>query len=96
LSGKERGRGFAELLQVDMAAVTARRMAWFLVAAVMSRQCRPGGGDGWADDAIPRYGGDGGEGGQGGSGLLPGMTLKAEEERDGDSYGGGGAGQRDS
>jgi hypothetical protein len=35
-SEKERGRGFAELLQVDAAAVMAGRTAWFSSEAVMA------------------------------------------------------------
>jgi hypothetical protein len=78
-SGKERGRGFAELLHVDATVVTARRTARFLGAAVTTRRRGPGDGDGRADDAVPGCGGDGGGDGRGGNGVVPGIAVKAEE-----------------
>jgi hypothetical protein len=70
---RKRERGFAEHLQVDTAAVTARR-----ADAVPS-------GDGPVDGAVPGHDGDG----SGGGGLVPDAVLEAaEEERGGDDGGG--------
>jgi hypothetical protein len=51
---------------------------------VKAGRCGPGGGDGWANAAVPGHGCDGNDGGgyQGGGGLVPGVALKAEEEQD--------------
>jgi hypothetical protein len=91
-SGKERGRVFAELLQVDTAVVTVGRTVRFTSTTVMAGRCGPGGGDGRADGVVPWSGddGDGGGGSRGGGDMVPGAAVKAEEERDGD--GGGGTG----
>jgi hypothetical protein len=65
---------------VDLAAVTAKRMARFPGVAVMAELRGPNGGDGRADDMIPRGGGDcddvGGD--RGGDGVVP----MVEEEQD--------------
>jgi hypothetical protein len=66
---------------MDLAAVMAKRMARFPGMAVMAGLCGPNGGDGRADNVIPRGGGDcdGIGGGRGGDGMVP----TVEEEQDG-------------
>jgi hypothetical protein len=89
----KRGRGLAELLQLDAAAVTTGRTARFPGTAVTVRRHGPNDGDGQVDGTVPGCGGDGdsGGGGRGGGSVVLGVVVKVKEERDGD--GGGGAGR---